>query len=230
MSPPVFSSTRARVRALAALAAVALLLLLGAGLVGRYAPALLDVEALRATVAAYGPLAPAAFVGLQAAQILLAPVPGQVLGFVGGYLFGTVAGTAYSLLGATIGSTVAFVLSRRYGRPFVADVLAAETLAAFDGFVDRHGVFAVFLVFLLPGLPDDAICFMAGVTRIPIRHLVAVSVVGRLPGYFLVSLAGARLATAQPLATAGILLALAVASTAVYWQRDALLARLGAGS
>jgi len=59
------------------------------------------------------------FIGLQALQVVAAPVPGEVTGFAGGMLFGTVSGIIYSTIGLTIGSWIAFMLARIAGRPLV---------------------------------------------------------------------------------------------------------------
>lgn len=222
----LFTSPRDRVRALVALAAVVGAFAVGGLLFARLVPAGADPAAVREWVRSFGGLAPVAFVSLQALQVVVAPVPGQVLGFAGGYLFGSVWGTALSVTGATIGSVVVFVLARRLGRPFVEDVLEPAVLAEFDDVVANDGRVALFAVFLVPGLPDDAICLVAGVTRIPIWQLTVVGVLGRLPGYFLVAYAGERAANEAFGETALVLAALAALSVVVYWQRDALLARL----
>jgi uncharacterized membrane protein YdjX (TVP38/TMEM64 family) len=60
-----------------------------------------------------------------------------------------------------------------------------------------------------------------------VRKMVAVSVLGRLPGYFVVTVAGARVA-ADRLVEAGVIVAALLALSAVgYLKRDALLAKLG---
>ncbi|MEF8827066.1 MAG: hypothetical protein V5A34_11250 [Halapricum sp.] len=51
--------------------------------------------------------APLAFVLLQAVQVVIAPIPGQVLALASGWLFGLVWGTVYSIIGATLGSYTA---------------------------------------------------------------------------------------------------------------------------
>jgi uncharacterized membrane protein YdjX (TVP38/TMEM64 family) len=223
----VFTSERSKWTTVVSLALVAALFV-GAGVLVRGRLAFLgDPVALRAYVRGFGPFAPVAFVVLQASQVVLAPVPGQVLAFASGYLFGPVYGTVYSLLGAALGSYVAIALSRRFGRPYVERVVHVETLDRFDALVQRRGLVALFLVFLVPGLPDDVVCFAAGLTELDVRKLVAVSVLGRLPGYFVINLAGARVA-AERFADAGLIVAVFLALSAFgYLQRDALLARLG---
>ena len=56
---------------------------------------------------------------MQAIQVIAAPIPGEVTGFIGGYLYGIVLGIGLSTIGLTIGSYVAFNLSDFSGRPFV---------------------------------------------------------------------------------------------------------------
>ena len=45
-----------------------------------------------AYVSSFGPYAPFSFMGVQILQVLLAPIPGELTGFIGGYLFGTEMG------------------------------------------------------------------------------------------------------------------------------------------
>jgi uncharacterized membrane protein YdjX (TVP38/TMEM64 family) len=206
---------------------VLVVLLAGATLTVRVVtPELFEPRALRAVVLGFGPFAPAVFVLLQATQVVVAPIPGQVVGLVGGYLFGPTWGTVYSLLGVAVGSTVVFVLSRRYGRPYVKRMIVPETLDEFDDFVDSAGLPGLFLVFLIPGLPDDAVCFLAGLTRIPIHRLVLVAVVGRAPGFLLVAVAGADLAAGRATAALWLLGAVSLVSLISYLSRDRIVAGL----
>lgn len=220
-----FTSVRSRTWTLVSVAAALGAFVLATAIVPWLVPELTDPAWIRARIEGYGPFAPVVFVLVQAAQVVLAPIPGQLLTFVGGYLFNTVYGAIYSLLGAALGSSIVFLFARRYGRAYVERVLTVETIAAFDGLVDRDGLFVLFLVFLLPGLPDDTICFLAGLTRLPLWQLIVVSVVGRVPGYVLVSYAGAQLASANYLETVGILALLALLSILAYWRKETILAR-----
>jgi uncharacterized membrane protein YdjX (TVP38/TMEM64 family) len=84
----------------------------------------------------------------------------------------------------------------------------------------------LFLAFLIPGIPDDVLCFAGGLTDIRLSRLVLVSVVGRAPGLFLATLVGAQVADAR-LAEATLLALALVAVSAVGWlSRDWLVARL----
>lgn len=216
----LFASAAARRSALRGLGLLALCLLLGGVAVRAYAPFVLDPAWVRATVGGLGPYAAPAFVLVQAAQVIFAPIPGQTLGVVGGYLFGVVAGTAYSMLGVLLGSAAVFLLARRYGRPFVERVVAADALDRFDSFAADHGVVGLFVVFLLPTFPDDAICALAGLTTLRFRTFVALVAVGRLPTFVLVALVGDGVAAGRTTTALGALAAVALLSAAVYVARD----------
>ncbi|WP_380677829.1 TVP38/TMEM64 family protein [Salinigranum sp. GCM10025319] len=226
----VFVSARGRRRAVAVLLAYLLVAAFVTFGLPRLFPAITDPVAVRRAIRATGVLAPVVFLAVQALQVLVAPIPGQVLGFVAGYLFGAVWGTVLSVAGATLGGYIAFLLSRRYGRPIVERLVRDDAIALFDSFSAEHGDVALFVVFLVPGLPDDAICFLAGVSDLRTRSFLIASVLGRLPGYFLVALAGARLAEARTAETAVLLVALAVVSTLGYLARERISRWLGDGS
>ena len=164
----------------------------------RYAPGVTDPAVWREGIAGFGAFAPVAFVVLQAAQVIVAPIPAPVTALVGGYLFGTVAGTIYSVVGATAGSYVAFVLSRRYGRAYVERTFDPAVVDRFDGVVERAGVPGLFVLFLLPGFPDDLLCVTAGVARVDRSTFLGLVLVGRTPGFLLTSYAGGSFATNDP--------------------------------
>lgn len=224
----LFASRQTRANALRAVAVVAGVAVLSVLALWLVAPGLTDPVAFRAFVLGYGPLAPAVFVLLQAGQVVVAPIPGQLTGVAAGYLFGALAGTAYSLAGIVLGSTVVFALSRRFGRPYVERVVAPDALARFDDLVDGSGRLGVLAVFVVPGLPDDAVCFVAGLTDIPLWQLVVIAAVGRLPTVFLMALVGAQVADARLLDAATVALAVVALSIVGYRFRDRLVGALGA--
>jgi uncharacterized membrane protein YdjX (TVP38/TMEM64 family) len=225
----VFVSRRDRNSALRWVVALCLLLVVGYAAVERYAPFLTDPVALRAWVEGFGLWAPVVFVALQAVQVVVAPIPGQVTVLLGGFLFGAVAGTAYSLIGATIGSTAVFWLSRRYGRRYVERIVRPALLAQFDTVTRDNALPAIFLAFLIPGIPDDVLCFAAGLTDIDLWKLVAVSVVGRLPSFVLVSFIGVEFANANLRSALALTAAFVAAIVVTYHYRVAVMRRISRG-
>jgi uncharacterized membrane protein YdjX (TVP38/TMEM64 family) len=229
-SARIFASPRSRRRFLVHLFALGLVFAVLTLLVRRHLVLLTDVQALREFIRGYGVLAPVVLVVLQAVQVVAAPVPGQVLAVVAGYLFGAWWGTLYNMIGITIGSTVAFWLSRRYGRAYVEDIVHEGALARFDTVTEDYGEPALFFTFLIPGLPDDVLCFAGGLTDIPLGRLVVIAVLGRAPAFFLANVVGDLLGTDNLPAAAVLTGVIVVISAAGYRYGDLLLRRLGRDS
>lgn len=225
--PRVFRSPAARRRFLAhAAILLGVVALASATVVDRF-PFLLDVEDARAYVEGFGVWAPVAIIVLQALQVVAAPIPGQVLGVVAGYLFGPWLGTLYNVLGVTIGTTLTFWLSRRFGRDYVESIVAPELLATFDSVDERSVLGTLLLAFLVPGLPDDVLCFVGGVTKVRLWKLVAVAIVGRTPGFLVLNVFGDQLGRGQ-YGTATLIAVAALVATAIgYRYRGRVLVLLG---
>lgn len=158
---------------------------------------LTDRDAVQHWVEALGPWGPLGSILLNAAQVLLAPIPGQIFGLVNGYLYGVARGTLYSWLGVQMGSALAMGLGRRLGRPLVARLVDPARLERWDRRARQQGPTFFLLVFLLPFLPDDLACFVAGLSPLPIPYMLLLAGVGRLPGLLVSCWIGAN-ATRPP--------------------------------
>jgi len=168
-------------------------------------------------VTRFGYWAPLATILLHVAQVLLAPIPGQVIDAVNGYLFGAAWGTFYSLVGVIAGSTLAMALARRFGRPWAERLIKKGTLERLDGYSQQRGALFFFLVFLIPFLPDDVACFLAGLTLLPLPELIVLAAIGRLPGILAANLVGANAAALTQTQVAFFAAGLAVIALA-FWR------------
>ncbi len=151
-----------------------------------------DPARLRASLTRIGPWGPVVSVLLSAAQVLIAPIPGQAVGLANGYLYGPYLGLALSMVGLFLGSAVAMGLSRWLGRPLVEHFVDASTLERLDRLTARRGALFFFLVYLVPFLPDDAACFAVGLSSLPIGRMLALAMLGRMPGTFFACFVGAH--------------------------------------
>ncbi len=147
-------------------------------------------ESVLAFVASYGPYAPIVFMGIQVLQVLVAPIPGELTGFVGGYFFGIGEGFLFSTIGLTTGSWIAFLISRRFGLPFVRRFVAKEMMDKFDYLMEHKGAFFSFIFFLIPGLPKDYFCYLLGLSPMHVMTFLVISTVGRIPGTLVLTLQG----------------------------------------
>jgi uncharacterized membrane protein YdjX (TVP38/TMEM64 family) len=185
-----------------------------------------NAEDIREFIRGFGILAPVIFIVIVILQVLLAPIPGQVAGLAGGYTFGIILGTVYSMIGLILGSFIAFSLSRKFGRPFVEKVINKKTLNKYDKIISKKGLPVLFLIYLLPTLPDDAICYIAGLTKIKIRALVIISAIGRFPGFLVLSVVGTGLASKNTLFSVILFMIMMIVSIIIYLNRNKLENRM----
>ena len=134
------------------------------------------------------------FVAIQILQVVIAPIPGQAAAFAGGFIFGFWKGWGLTTLGLLIGSLIAMALARLLGLSLVRKVVPESIIQRFDSVVSDGGYMTFFMIFLLPALPDDAVCFLAGLTKLKLLPLSLVCLLGRAPGMAVLSLTGAGFA------------------------------------
>ncbi len=198
------------------LALVTLLVTVGIALLGwrtQFWKILGERESLVQWIRSLGTWGPIVIIIAEVLQVLLAPVPGQIVGLAAGYLYGVLWGTVYCSVGLALGSLLAMWLARQLGRPLVERLAGTELLKRVDGYAQRRGALAFFLIWLLPFLPDDLVCFIAGLTPLRIGELCVLALVGRLPGVVVSTLIGFQaekltLLQMGGIAFAGLLLAL----------------------
>lgn len=150
------------------------------------------------------------FIVIQLLQVLFAPIPGQLTGFLGGFLFGFWKGTLLTMIGLSIGSLMAMSIGRFLGKNIIRKFVPENILLKFDYAVKEEGFMNFFLIFLLPALPDDAVCFMAGLTRLSIWKLMIVCVLGRLPGMAVLTFIGSNVDTNILIAEAVLIIAIII--------------------
>jgi uncharacterized membrane protein YdjX (TVP38/TMEM64 family) len=108
-------------------------------------------------------------------------VPGSVLTLAAGAIFGLGTGVVSVFLGAVLGSTAAFLVSRHGARSFVEHRIEGDArFAAIDRAIAREGRRIVFLLRLSPAFPYNLLNYALGLTSIGLRDYV-LAAVGMLP-------------------------------------------------
>jgi len=151
-----------------------------------------DHHRLKGIILSYGAYSPLAFILLQIVQVVVAPIPGGAIEFIGGYIFGVGAGFLYSMVGLLIGSSLAFGSGRIFEKWAVEKFVSEEVRRKFDYLVGHEGVILSFLLFLIPGFPKDALCYLLGLTPMHFGIFLIVSTIGRVPGTVMATLQGAK--------------------------------------
>lgn len=160
------------------------------------------------------------FILIQVLQVVIAPIPGQAAAFAGGFIFGFWKGWALTTLGLVIGSFIAMVLARLLGMGLVRKIVPDSIIKQFDSVISDGGYMTFFMIFLLPALPDDAVCFLAGLTKLKLLPLTIVSLLGRAPGMAVLSLTGAGFAGGASLVVEVLFAVMMVASVLLwlFWE------------
>ena len=166
-----------------------------------------------------GVFGPLAYILLQILQTIVAPIPGNLVGGIGGFLFGW-WGVLYTTIGAAIGAAGVFWISRKFGRGLVEKIVAKDKLEKFDFIIGRRTAPLLFLIFLIPGLPDDAVCYIAGLTDLPIRKLIFIFIIGRLPAVVVNNYVGAGLSEGNVNLVFIIVAATVALLGIIYWQQE----------
>jgi len=183
----------------------------------------LDKRFLKQTLREWGALAPVIFIGLQALQVIIAPIPGELTGILGGYVFGEWVGLFYSTIGLTLGSVVAFAVGRWLGAHYVQRLVSPDIWRRLGFIVEAEGVILCFVIFLIPGLPKDMACYLFGLSPMPFWVFAVVSTLGRIPGTWVLSAQGAHTASGDYVEVI-LLTALVVAlALPLYYYRNRLV-------
>lgn len=150
-----------------------------------------DRDAVKDFIDSFGLAAPLVFIAIQVLQVVFAPIPGEMTGFIGGYLFGASIGFLLSTFALTLGSALNFSIGRYLGRRFVRRLIPDDVLERFDRVLKHQGILISFALFLIPGFPKDYLCFFLGFGAIPFKVFIVLAGFGRMPGTLLLSLQGA---------------------------------------
>jgi len=140
-------------------------------------------DVLRAFVEANLLLALLAFIGVYAAAVSISVPGASILTIFGGFLFGLWYGTAAVVIGATIGATIIFYVTRTA----MGDVLRSKA----SGFVKRmeegfrEDAFSyLFSLRLIPAVPFWVLNIVPGILGVKARDYILATFLGIIPATF----------------------------------------------
>jgi uncharacterized membrane protein YdjX (TVP38/TMEM64 family) len=154
-------------------------------------------EEFRRYLQSWGPWAPLAFITVQAVQVVIAPIPGEFTGVIGGFLFGTFRATIYSTFGLTLGSAMAFLAARIVGLPLVKLIVKPETLGKLHFVTEFRGEIAALILFMIPGFPKDILSYLLGLSPMSFLTFLVVCGLGRIPGTLMLAYGGSAFYKAE---------------------------------
>lgn len=152
---------------------------------------LTDREKLEMLVKESGIWGPLLFVLIQMVQVVIPIIPGGITCGVGVVIFGAWYGLLYNYIGIVAGSLINFYLARRYGQCFVKYFVKEETYDKYVGWLEKGKKFDKFFAFAIffPCAPDDALCLIAGLTKMTWKKFTATILLGKPASIAMYSLA-----------------------------------------
>src|SRR5215813_13369927 len=184
-----------------------------------------DKKFLKETVRSWGWMAPIVFILIQALQVIISPIPGEITGPVGGALFGTTWGMIYSTIGLTVGTLVCFGLGRMWGEPLIRPWLSEHHWNKMNFIIEAEGAILCFILYLIPGFPKDIISYLFGMSPMPFGVFAVVSTIGRLPGTWISSYFGAHVGEQQYIYALVFIALVAAICLPLYYYRERIVRR-----
>lgn len=150
-------------------------------------------QSLMAYHASHRALMVAGFMALYIIQTALSLPGAAVLSLAAGAIFGPLMGTVYANSAATIGATLAFLVTRYLLRDAIQNRFGTR-LETMNRELENRGFNYLLFLRLVPLFPFFLINLAAGLTRLPLRTFVLGTMIGIIPGGFVYVNAGASLA------------------------------------
>jgi uncharacterized membrane protein YdjX (TVP38/TMEM64 family) len=166
-------------------------------------------EGIKEYISSYGAFGPIVY------MIMFSVIPsGSIIAIAGGMAFGMYLGTLYTTIGAVLGATTAYYISRFLGRDAVEKLLKGK-LQSFEDGVEKRGFQLILLLRLIPIIPFNVISYGAGLTKIKYTDYLLATMIGIIPGVIVFTNLGDKaldLGSPQFSLAIGMLLALTLGS------------------
>jgi uncharacterized membrane protein YdjX (TVP38/TMEM64 family) len=123
----------------------------------------------------------------------IVPFPTELVTAAAGFVYGFWLAVPLLLVCWLASALLAYWLAERFGRPLATRLVGARRLARAEHLMDRGGAATLLALRLIPLIPFNAICYAAGITRVPLARYAWTTVVGITPLTVLVAYLGSRL-------------------------------------
>ena len=137
---------------------------------------------------------PMAVIGLMVLHSFV-PFPAELLAVCAGAVFGTVLGAALVWVGAMLGGSAAFFLSRVLGRDAVRNWLSIGQVIVLDRWTNDQGVKMLLMSRLIPIISFNIVNYAVGLTRVRVWTFLWTMGIGILPVTLLSTYMGSQMKT-----------------------------------
>lgn len=113
--------------------------------------------------------------------LVVAFAPGSFATITAAAVFGFGTGLLVAMTGATIGASIAFLISRLIGREGIVELLG-DRIRNIDDFMGEREFVSILVLRLLPVVPFNGLNYAAGLTNVRFSRYFPATILGMLPG------------------------------------------------
>lgn len=147
---------------------------------------------LRDFIQSFGRLAVLAYIIAYALNTVSIMPPIAALSLTAGLAFGAVWGAFYLMIGAMIGTTAAFLISRYFGRIFIEKMLKGK-FNKLDEKLAKNGFMTILFFRVIPLVPYEALNYAGGLSCIKFKDYFLATFLGLIPGVIVSAFFGGSL-------------------------------------
>lgn len=140
-------------------------------------------EKLQLYITGFGMLGGLVFTLIQIVQVVIPIIPGGISCLAGVLLFGAGMGFVYNYVGICIGSIIAFLIAKTYGKPMLRQLFKPQLFEKYENWTQSNRSFTKLfaLAIFFPFAPDDFLCYLAGTTKMNLKTFTLIILLGK-PG------------------------------------------------
>ena len=152
----------------------------------------LTPAALRDFIQSFGKLAVLAYIIAYALNTVSIIPPIAALSLTAGLAFGAVWGAVYLMIGAIIGTTATFLISRYFGRAIIEKMLKGK-FKDLDEKLAKNGFMTILFFRVIPLVPYEVLNYAGGLSRIKFKDYFFATFLGLIPGVIIAAFFGGTL-------------------------------------
>lgn len=123
-------------------------------------------------------------------EVIIAPIPGGIIGYLGAVHFGFWHAWAIMYSANVVGTIIVFFLARKLGRPFLEKSTTKEERDKYNRLLSEYP-WMLYLVYAVPLFPIDVISILAGVSNVSAKRFLPIAIIGLITYTGIIALIGA---------------------------------------
>lgn len=120
-------------------------------------------------------------------QPILLPLPEPITIMAGSKILGEFNGAVLGFLGTALGIITMYFFIRLTGSKFIDKFVSENQIKKFNKYISKHEVLVILSLFILPILPDEAICIGAGLMKLNAYKFMSIAIISKIVTSFSLS-------------------------------------------